>query len=265
MEKLNFKNKWVLITGASSGLGKAIALYMSKHEGANLVITARRKEQLENLKNEIESSCDRKVETIQGDLGIKEDVERIFKESTELADIFAVINNAGATYYGVTDYDHIDTFEKIIDVNLKACMVLTLRFLDLFKKKGEGAILNITSEAGLMITPFQTAYSASKHAIQAFTEAVYMENKGSGITISSFAPGGIATEMLTKSGLDKKHGLDSPFNMDVNKAARLAVKSFKKKKFLTVPGIMNKLTVVLARLFSRKLVGNLSAQIYKLP
>jgi uncharacterized protein len=265
MAKLNFKNKWILITGASSGLGKAIALYLAKKENANLVIAARRIDLLNDLKKEIESSSDSSVKIIPIDLSRKDEVEKLFKQAVEMADIYAIINNAGLTFYGKTTIDHLETFEKIIDVNLKASMELTLRFLSLFKEKGEGAILNITSEAGLIPTPYQTVYSASKHAIQVFTEAVRVENKKNGVTICSFAPGGIATEMLTKSGLDKKHGLDSPLNMNVDKAAKLAVKSFKKKKFISVPGFMNKLTVFLTRLFPRKTVANISELIYRLP
>jgi short-subunit dehydrogenase len=263
MAKLNFKNKWVLITGASSGLGRAIALYMAKKENANLVVAARRTERLEQLKKEIESSSDSKVINITVDLSEPGGAEDLFKKATEAADIYAVINNAGLTFYGKTGIAHLERFEEIIQVNLKALMVLSLMFFNRFEKKGEGAILNITSEAGLITTPYQTVYSASKHAAQAFTEGLHLENRKSKVVISSFAPGGIATELLTKSGLDKKYDLDSPFNMNAEKAAKLAVKAFKKKKFLSVPGFMNKLMLFLARFFPRKLVTAVSELVYR--
>ena len=263
MAKLNFKNKWVLITGASSGLGRAIALYMAKKENANLVIAARRTERLEQLKKEIQSSGDSKVKIITVDLSQPGGAEDLFKKATEAVDIYAVINNAGVTFYGKTEAVNLERFEKIIDVNLKALMVLSLLFLSRFEKKGEGAILNITSVAGHIPTPFQLVYSASKHAAQAFTEGLHMENRKSKVIISCFAPGGIATEMLTKSGLDKKHGLNSPFNMNTERAAKLAVKAFKKKKFLSVPGFMNKLMLFLVRFFPRKLVAAASELAYR--
>jgi len=263
MAKLNFKNKWVLITGASSGLGRAIALYMAKKENANLVIAARRTERLEQLKTEIQSSSNSEVKIITVDLSEPNGAEDLFKKAIDAADIYAVINNAGTTFYGKTEITHLDTFEKIIQVNLKALMVLTLEFLAWFEKKGEGAILNVTSAAGLIPTPFQLIYSASKHAAQAFTEGLRLENRKSKVVISSFAPGGIATEMLTKSGLDKKYALDNPVNMKAEKVARLAVKAFKKKKFLSVPGFMNKLMLFLVRLFPRKLVAAASELTYR--
>lgn len=263
MAKLNFKNKWVLITGASSGLGRAIALYMAKKENANLLVAARRTERLEQLKKEIQSSCNSKVEIITIDLSQPKGAEDLFKKATETADIYAVINNAGITFYGKTEIAHLDRFKKIIDVDLKALMILTLMFLSWFEKKGEGAILNITSLAGLIPTPFQLVYSAAKHASQAFTEGLRLENCKSKVAISSFAPGGIATELLTKSGLDKKYDLNSPFNMKTERAAKLAVKAFKKKKFLSVPGFMNKLMLFLVRLFPRKLVAAASELAYR--
>jgi uncharacterized protein len=263
MAKLNFNDKWVLITGASSGLGRAIAIFMAKNEKANLIIAARRTERLEQLKKEIQSSGNIKVEIITIDLSEPEGAEILFKKATNTADIYAVINNAGITFYGKTEVSQLDRFKKIINVNLNSLMILNLMFFSWFEKKGEGAILNITSEAGLIPTPFQTVYSASKHAAQAFTEGLRMENRKSKVVISSFAPGGIATEMLTKSGLDKKHDLDSPFNMKAEKVAKLAVKAFKKKKFLSVPGFMNKIIVLLVRLVPRKLAAAMSELVYR--
>jgi short-subunit dehydrogenase len=263
MVKLNFNDKWVLITGASSGLGRAIALYMAQKEKAHLVITARRTQHLEQLKKEIHSSGNTKVRILSADLSQASEVNNLFNKAIELADIYAVINNAGFTFYGKAGIADLETFEKIIAVNLRALMTLSLRFLAYFEQKGEGAILNITSEAGLLPTPFQTVYSASKHAAQVFSEGLRMENRKSNVVISSFAPGGIATELLAKSGLDKKHGLHSPFNMNVEKAAKLAVKAFKKKKFVSVPGLINNLILLLARLFPRKWVAAVSEKIYR--
>jgi short-subunit dehydrogenase len=263
MAKLNFKDKWILVTGASSGLGKAIALNLAKKEQANVVIAARRVERLEALKQEIESSTSCKVEVIPADLGKDEDVENLFKQSTEKVDLYGVINNAGLTYYGNADSAHLEKFETIINVNFKSLMALTLKFLDRFKEKGEGAILNVTSETAFLPIPYQAVYSATKHAAQAFTESLYMENKKSGVVISTFVPGGIATEMLEYSGLDQKHDASSPFNMDAGKCAKLAVKTLKKKKFHSVPGFMNKLTAFLVRFFPRKWVAFAAEMIYR--
>ncbi|MCK4763963.1 MAG: SDR family NAD(P)-dependent oxidoreductase [Candidatus Aminicenantes bacterium] len=265
MAKLNFENKWVLVTGASSGLGRAIALYLSKVEKANLIIAARRKERLEQLKTEIESAHNTKVEIIVVDLNSDKGVDNLFKQACKNPGLYAVINNAGVTYYGRTTAEHLETYERIIAVDFRAVMKSSLLFLDYFREKGAGAILNVTSMAAFTPLPYQNVYAAAKHAAQAFTEALYQENKDSGVVISSFAPGGIATEMNVKSGLDKKFPLDNPFNMKAEIAARKAIKAFKKKKYLSVPGFMNKLTVFLSRFFSRKAVTLGTEIIYRPP
>ncbi len=265
MAKLNFKNKWVLVTGASSGLGKEMARYLVQKEQANVIIAARRKERLEELKKELESGSESRVEVLEADVSSNEKVDQLFQKAIEIADVYGVINNAGITFYGLTELEHIDQYEKIIDVNLMAVMRLTLKFLEYFKQKGDGALLNVTSETCFLPIPYQSVYAASKHAAQAFTEALYMEYRKSDIVIASYAPGGIATEMLTLSGLDKKHGMDSPFNMKADVAAKIGIKAFKKKKFICVPGFINKLTVFLLRFVSRKMTARIAENIYSLP
>jgi len=265
MAKLNFREKWVLVTGASSGLGREMARCLAEKEGAHLVIAARRKERLQALKQEIEAACNSRVEVLEADVGSAEGVDQLFKKAVKIADIYAVVNNAGITFYGPSTVSDLDFFEKIITVNLMAVIRLSLKFLSYFLQKGEGAILNISSEAAFVPIPYQDAYSASKHAVQAFTEGLYMEYRKSGIVISSAAPGGIATEMLALSGLDKKHGMDSPFNMKAKAAARKVIKAFKKKKFVYVPGIVNKLTVFLIRFFPRKWAARITELIYRPP
>ena len=242
-----------------------MARILAKEEKAHLVITARRKERLEDLKTEIESSGNTRVEIIQADLSNPSDVELVFKKAVEIADIYALINNAGTSFYNISKVSDMDIFEKIIQVNLRAPMRLCLTFISYFQQKGKGAILNITSETGLLIVPYQTAYSASKHGIQAFTEGLHMEYRNSGITICAFAPGGVITEMITNIGLEKKIELHSRVNMKVDIAARKAIKTFKNKKYLSVPGLLNKATVFVARFLPRRLVAHFAEMIYRPP
>ena len=254
MGKLNFNGKWVIVTGASSGLGEALAIELAKNESANLIITARRTERLEQLKKKIENEFNREVLIIKSDLSEPASVNNLFKESTLKKEIFAIINNAGMTDFNPADIDDYEKYEKIIEVNLKSLMKLSLMFLDYFRKTGEGAILNITSMGAFFPLVYQGAYAASKHGAQVFTEILRTENNDKNITISSFAPGGIATEMLTSSGLDKLHGPDNFFNWSAGRVARKAVRAFKRKKLLSVPGFVYNSGLILKRILPRKVL-----------
>lgn len=265
MAKLNFKDKWLLVTGASSGLGQAMARRLAANEQANLVIAARREERLQQLKEEIEAAHGTRVEIVPVDISQDKEIDILFARASEIADIYALVNNAGLTSYERSDFSHWQTYEKILAVDLKALIKLSLRFLAYFQQRGEGAILNITSLGAFIPMPYQAIYSASKHAAQAFSEALAQEYRKSGIVICTFAPGGIATEMNVKSGLDKKYRLDSPFNMDADRAARKAINAFKKGKSLAVPGLLNKLTLFLVRLFPRKAVARAVEIAYRPP
>lgn len=263
MGKLNFTDKWVVVTGASSGLGEAIALELAEKESANLVITARRVERLKQLADRIRNEFKREVLVIASDLSDPASVDNLFAESTKQKDIFAVVNNAGMTDFNPATIEDFETYNKIIDVNLKSLMRLSLLFLDYFKKRGEGAILNITSMGAFFPLIYQGAYTASKHGAQVFTEILRTENREKDITISSYAPGGISTEMLSGSGLDQLRGSDDFFNWSAERVAKKAVRSFKKKKMLSVPGFVYNLGLVLKRFLPKKVLLNALEKSYR--
>lgn len=254
-----------MVTGASSGLGREMARYLATVEGAHLVVTARRQERLEALKEELEGSTDRRVEIVAADLSKEEGVESLYKRAVGIAPIYALINNAGMTAYGRTGIQDMATYEKIIRLDLLAVIRLSLLFLEYFREKGEGAILNVSSEAAFTPVPYQNVYSAAKHGIQSFTEALRAEYRGSGLAICTFVPGGIATEMIDKSGLSKKVDREGFYNMKADKAARLAVKAFKKGKAVGIPGFLNKLNHFLIGLLPRSWNIKMTEAFYRPP
>jgi uncharacterized protein len=241
MHAIDFTGKLVVVTGASSGLGREIARRLAVHEGADLVIAARRQERLESLKAELESQSRSRVRVVVVDLGTSDGPERLFREASAVGEVFGLINCAGTTFYGRSMEAPLERSLQIVAVNQVAVMKLTLLFLEDFLRRGSGAILSITSVAAFVPWPFQNVYSATKSAVQSFMEGLAHEYHGSGVSFSTFAPGGMATEMLTLSGLDRKHGMSSPFNMHPAVSARKALAAFKKRKLLRVPGIINRM------------------------
>jgi uncharacterized protein len=251
MPRTDFTGGLVVVTGASSGLGREIALCLALREKANVVIAARRRDRLEALKAEIESRSPSRAHVVAIDLGEADAPQTLFREATALGQVAALVNCAGITFYGRTLDASMAECMRIVAVNQVATMQATMLFLRYFLDRGSGAILAVTSVSGLVPTPFQNVYSASKHAVQTFMEGLSREYRGRGVSICTFAAGSMATEMITNSGLDRRYSPGSPVYLSLGRSARHALSSLKKGKVFSVPGWMYKTVVVLARLAPR--------------
>jgi short-subunit dehydrogenase len=265
MGKVNLKDKWILVTGASSGLGRQIVDQLARRENANLIITARRRHLLTEIQENIRQRYQRKVTVIAMDLRQEGSARELFILATRDHPVFAVINNAGMTSYKPTSLENLSIYRDIFNLNYHSLMELTLYFYGYFRERGEGAILNVTSAAAFMPIPYQNVYAASKHAAQAFTEGLIAENKHKRIHISTFAPGGIATDMIKEAGLDKKYKVNSIYYMTPGTVARRAIKCLKFKRHIKIPGMGNKIVYFLTRLFPRSWVVQVASYFYKHP
>ena len=170
-----------LVTGASSGIGYSIARYLSKL-GYDLVVVARRRECLENLKKE----CSTNVRIIVLDLSILDNVYTLYQMTKNL-EINVVVNNAGVGLYG--EFYDIDTQKELsmINLNVIATDVLTKLYLKDMVKRNSGKILNVSSVVGYMPGPLMSSYYASKAYIVSMSRAINMELKMKkiGVTVST--------------------------------------------------------------------------------
>jgi len=160
-----------LITGASSGIGYAMATYLSSL-GYDLYLVARRKDCLEELKKKLKT----KVTIISLDLSKEENCYKLY-EMTKGEDIDFLINNAGFGLFGFTTDISLDKELEMINVNIKAVHILTKLFLQDFYKKNSGRILNVASSAGFLAGPYLNTYYATKNYCLKFTLAIYEELK----------------------------------------------------------------------------------------
>jgi uncharacterized protein len=262
MKRLTFAERLVVVTGASSGLGREIARSLAYREGAHLVIAARRRERLEELKSEIESRCASRVHICPVDLAAPDGPETLFRTASSVGDVFALVNCAGVTFYGKTLDAGPDEYERMISLNLVSQVKTSLLFLRHFLARGGGAILTVTSFTAFVATPFQNCYAATKHALQAFMEGCAAEYRGSGVIFAIFAPGGMATEMLVLSGIEKKFAMNNPVNMNPGRAAALAIDGWKRGRAVSVPGIIYKAARVLVRIVPRAVVARFTFRLY---
>ena len=191
-----------LVTGASSGIGRDIARSLAKH-GINVIITARRRDRLEQLKQELEENYGVRVKAITADLSdMKQCVELHRRVKKYNIDIF--VNNAGLGVFGeFTDTD-LERELDMIDVNIKAFHTLFKLFLQDFRKRDYGFILNTASSAGFIPGPCFSSYYASKAYVVRMTQAVYEELRAdrSHVSLSMLCPGPVQTEFLDKARVD---------------------------------------------------------------
>ncbi len=188
-------NKTVLITGATSGIGKASAIKFAQN-GYNLILTGRRKERLENLSREITDKFRVEVLTLNFDIRDKNAVESNIQSLAEpWRNIDVLVNNAGLAAGLNTFQDgSFDDWETMIDTNVKGLLYISKFVSNLMIKNEKGHIINIGSIAGKEVYPNGNVYCATKHAVDAITKAMRIDMVSHGIKVTQIAPGAVETE-----------------------------------------------------------------------
>lgn len=189
------KNKIVLITGASSGIGLACAETFAK-EGANLILCARRQDRLENIANALSKNYSIKVLPVILDVTDAKDVMQIFTQlSPDWHNIDVLINNAGlALGMDKLNEGNFDDWDRMIDTNIKGVLYLTRTILPEMIQRNQGHIINISSISAFHVYPGGAVYCATKHALQAIHETLRKELVGTKIRVTSINPGAVETE-----------------------------------------------------------------------
>ncbi|MCQ9635663.1 SDR family oxidoreductase [Chryseobacterium sp. WG23] len=188
----NIKGKVVAITGASSGIGRAIALELAKN-GAKLILGARRTEQLQQLVEEIKSKGGFANFT-QIDVKNKADLVRLVNTAVEqYGKLDVIVNNAGVSQLSRIDELDIEGWEEMIDINLKGVLYGMAAAVTVFKQQQSGHIVNIISTSGIKIVPMQGVYAGTKNAIRTIAEAFRQESNGN-IRITGVSPGIVKTD-----------------------------------------------------------------------
>ncbi len=192
---MDMKEKTVLITGASSGIGKACAEIYAKN-GANLILTARQAEKLKSLAVSLEDKYKIKVYDCAFDVRDKkaaEDFGKDLEASSRIPDIF--INNAGLAKGQEPLYEgNTDDWDVMIDTNVKGFLYSARAVIPLMMKKNKGSIINLGSIAGRQVYPGGNVYNATKFAVNALSQAMNLDLVNTGIRVCAIEPGAVETE-----------------------------------------------------------------------
>lgn len=200
----NLKNKIVLITGASSGIGKACAEQFAR-EGARLILTARRIDRLHELCTELKKKYHTDSLPIQLDVQNKEEVQRVITSlDAQWNKIDILINNAGLALDSLKIQEgNIDNWDVMLNTNVHGLLYVTRAILPGMIARQQGHIVNIGSIAGSEVYPTGNVYCATKHAVRAISQGLRVDLLGNNIKVTEIAPGAVHTEFSEVRWKDK--------------------------------------------------------------
>lgn len=245
-----------LITGASSGIGRDLARILAS-KGYELVLVARKEEELKKIAQELQNKNASKIETIVADLSQIENCKEIHKK---VKNVDLLINNAGFGDCGNFSKTSLEKEINMIDTNVVAYHILMKLYLIDMKERGSGRILNVASIAGFMPGPLMTTYYATKAYIVRITEGIREELKKekSKIQVSLLCPGPVKTN-FNKVANVKFHMREA----DSMTVAKYAIRKLEKGKFYIVPGMDVKLAKIGAKLIPTPWISKITYQIQK--
>lgn len=242
----------VMITGASSGIGRELARQLAPR-AKTLILVARRRDRLEELRAEL---CAARPE-----LGVHLEVRDLADTAALDAMLVSVgeavghvdvlINNAGVGNVGVFDLSDARKIESMITLNVTSLALLTRALLGPMVKKGRGGILNISSGFGLTFLPGFAAYIGTKHFVTGFTEALRADVSGTGVTVTQICPGPVATEFEQNVGNFTGHKVPTFLEISGERCARISLRAFERGRALVVPGLIMRAMMVMAALTPR--------------
>ena len=251
------KDKYVLITGGTMGIGYELARCFAE-ENYNLVLVARSKKDLQNRKKEFENNFGIKVLTISTDLFNPENATKVYREiKANKINIEILVNNAGQGVYGEFSDTDIKREISIINLNISSLVILTKLFVKEMKKKGSGKILNVSSIASKSPGPFQSVYHATKAFVQSFTEAIRDELKDSGITITALLPGATDTDFFNKADMTRSKVVVEGKLADPAKVAEDGFLALMSGNDKVIFGITNKVNVLMSNLMPESTVARM--------
>lgn len=240
-----------LITGASAGIGREFARQLASR-ARTLVLVARREQRLKELADELKNrNAQLNVYTQIVDLCDKNQIAELTRwlEQNKIGVDF-LVNNAGLGDYGLVASSDIERDDRIIQVNIAALTFLTRQLLPRMIERKSGGILNVSSSAGFLPIPGMTVYAASKAFVNSFTEALRVELRGTGVSVTALCPGPVHTEfgdVAKRPGREPETGPEFVY-VSVEQTVRDALAAVESEKPLVIPGGFMKLVMFLVRI-----------------
>jgi len=252
--------KWAIVTGASSGIGKALALEFASG-GFNVVLTGRNEQALAQVAKDCSARFRVATDIIAAELSRSDSTDRLIAAITAQPREYEIlVNNAGFGVNGTFSDTDIQSEIDLLNVQLTAALKLTKTVLPGMISRRSGRILNVGSVYCYAPVPFQSVYSASKAFLLSFSAAIRNELAESGVTVTVFCPGITQTEFRSRAGIAEKNR-DS--GMTAEAAAQIAFQETMRGKAVVIPGMANRLFVLAAKLLPNTSFTNVIRYINK--
>jgi len=256
-----YNDRWALVTGASSGIGKEFATCLAGR-GMHLILAARRAERMNELAQELLTRHGTTTHIVRIDLAAPDAGRKLHEEIIRLkVDVELVVNNAGVGVIGDVETTDPDEVRRLLMLNVVTLTDLTYRLLPPMLRRGHGAIINMSSMAAFQPVAFMGAYAASKSFVLHFSEALWAEVRSRGVTVMVLCPGVTETEFFTQAGALgwlQKHSSQSPARV-----VRKALKGLERRRQYVVTGWKDYLMTVLVRLTTRRTAVNESKRYFR--
>ncbi|MFV0491932.1 MAG: SDR family NAD(P)-dependent oxidoreductase [Pseudorhodobacter sp.] len=246
---------WVLVTGASEGLGRDFAILAAK-AGFDVILTARQEDKLNKLAHELQRAYQVETLVLPANLADPEAVEQLWLTASEGREIGVFINNAGLGRNGAfADEDGWPREAASISVNVIAATILLKRVVVHMVANGTGHILNVASLAGYMPGPNMAVYHGTKAYLLSLSEAVAAELKGSGVKVTALCPGVTETAFFAADDAESTTLLNRILPMArSDKVAELGWKGMEKGRRVVIPGFLNKIAGQTPRILPRRIM-----------
>ncbi len=243
--------KNVLITGGTTGIGLELAKLFA-NDGYNIIIVARKQEELEKAADEINPENKIEVMTIAKDLFDPQNAFNVYDVlRSKKIKVDILVNNAGHGHYGKFIETDLKVELQIINLNIASLVVLTKLFVKDMIANGGGKILNVSSIASKYPGPHQAVYHGTKAFVQSFTEALRYEVKDSGVVVTALLPGPTDTDFFRKADMERSKIVQDPDRLaDPADVAADGYKALMEGRDMAVSGLKNKMQVKMAKLGS---------------
>jgi len=257
-----WQGKWAVVTGASAGIGMALARQLAA-AGARLVLTARRKDRLDELAARLHAEHGVSVEVCVADLAEPAAPQAVFAftHGKGIA-VDVLVNNAGFGAYGGFEEIPIRRQLEMVQLNVSAVVELTHLYLPAMLERRRGHILILASTAGFQAVPYISTYAASKSFDLFFAEALAEEVRGRGVFVTALCPGATSTE-FQQVAAQPDYAFRSPESPDA--VARVGLDALAHGKPVVISGARNRLMQQSQRLAPRRLVTSMAARLFRPP